>query len=311
MPLPKPTQTENRESFIERCITDPVMNEEFTSLEQIRAVCIRQWENKNKFLNKQNMKYKFLKDFKKIKDHFKNKKKETPVLVNKAKIDSDYKITLTAEIYDRENEMVKIDGLKLPESKSVPMIDSHNMNGSVVDNVLGRIEKLEIVNESGVKKLQGYAKFANTQRGREAKLLVEGGFVDTVSIGFAVFDYDNENGIIKESELYEGSLVSVPANPLAVIEKNDLDIKTVVKNYDNYKKVIKEYRCLFSSKLLCDKLGYEKTGEELVDIKNVFDLILESLSKAENQSLKSNKAENQFITREDAKSAIEAFLKQK
>lgn len=48
MPLPKPRKNEKKDSFIDRCMGDDVMNEEFPEGEQRRAVCEKQWDNKNK-----------------------------------------------------------------------------------------------------------------------------------------------------------------------------------------------------------------------------------------------------------------------
>lgn len=45
MPLPKPTPTEDEAKFIDRCMSDAKMNEEFPSEMQRYAVCISQFEN--------------------------------------------------------------------------------------------------------------------------------------------------------------------------------------------------------------------------------------------------------------------------
>jgi phage head maturation protease len=60
-----------------------------------------------------------------------------------------------------------------------------------------------------------------TPLAQEVKELVSEGFLNTLSIGFMSLQYkqnDNSNGIIYESvELLEISIVSVPANPEAVV----------------------------------------------------------------------------------------------
>jgi hypothetical protein len=45
MPLPKPEMNEDEELFLTRCMSDSVMIEEFTKLEQRFAVCRLQWDN--------------------------------------------------------------------------------------------------------------------------------------------------------------------------------------------------------------------------------------------------------------------------
>jgi len=44
VPLPKPVQAEEEESFLTRCMSDKVMIEEFPKLEQRFAVCKIQWD---------------------------------------------------------------------------------------------------------------------------------------------------------------------------------------------------------------------------------------------------------------------------
>lgn len=44
MPLPRPIQAEEEESFLTRCMSDTVMIEEFPKLEQRFAVCKIQWD---------------------------------------------------------------------------------------------------------------------------------------------------------------------------------------------------------------------------------------------------------------------------
>jgi hypothetical protein len=44
VPLPRPTQAEEEESFLTRCMSDKVMIEEFPKLEQRFAVCKIQWD---------------------------------------------------------------------------------------------------------------------------------------------------------------------------------------------------------------------------------------------------------------------------
>jgi hypothetical protein len=49
MPLPKPKKDENREDFIERCMSDDNMKKEFPDTKQRYAVCSTLWEeNKGK-----------------------------------------------------------------------------------------------------------------------------------------------------------------------------------------------------------------------------------------------------------------------
>lgn len=192
------------------------------------------------------------------------------------------RVNLTVQTVDRDGEIVLVDGVKLPESRIVPLLDAHNSWGSVVDNVLGRVTDISREEVDGVKRIAGKDEYADTPRGRIAKVLVDGGFVTSVSIGFSVLDYDYDNGIIRESELYEVSLVAIPANPLATIDlgkQTETELEKVVKNYKDIKPKVKEYRATFLSDEFCDIVGYQKIGDELIDIVGVFESITKKLNE--------------------------------
>lgn len=193
-----------------------------------------------------------------------------------------FKVVLSKEIEDRDGEVVDIDGISIENYVKNPvLLDSHNIHGSVADNVLGRMSNINKTKDaSGIKMLSGTAEFADTPSGKIARMLVENGFVKTVSIGFAVSEYDTSTNRISKSELYETSLVSVPANVQATIGKSLKDneklenvIEKRLKNYNYIKPVLKEYRGFVQDDALRTMLGYEPTGDELIDLKNIFDLI--------------------------------------
>lgn len=46
MPLPKPKPKEDKSSFMERCLSNPTMNEEYPDKDQRYAVCQSTWEEK-------------------------------------------------------------------------------------------------------------------------------------------------------------------------------------------------------------------------------------------------------------------------
>lgn len=48
MPLPKPNSGETRENFMNRCMSNPTMNSEYSDNEQRYAVCNTQWRDRNK-----------------------------------------------------------------------------------------------------------------------------------------------------------------------------------------------------------------------------------------------------------------------
>lgn len=48
MPIPKPRDDESQDEFIERCMGDDVMNEEYPDRDQRYAICMTRWRDRNK-----------------------------------------------------------------------------------------------------------------------------------------------------------------------------------------------------------------------------------------------------------------------
>lgn len=48
MPLPTPNKNEEKDVFIARCIETQIMKKDFPNLTQRIAVCVSQWDNKDK-----------------------------------------------------------------------------------------------------------------------------------------------------------------------------------------------------------------------------------------------------------------------
>ncbi len=69
-------------------------------------------------------------------------------------------------------------------------------------------------------KTTAYFVFAKTQFAQEIKYLVEEGFVNTASIGFISREFDKDRGMHLSSELLEFSLIDVPANPGAEMQRS-------------------------------------------------------------------------------------------
>ena len=45
MPLPKPKKNESKKDFLDRCMADSIMNEEYEEEDQRYAVCNSIWDN--------------------------------------------------------------------------------------------------------------------------------------------------------------------------------------------------------------------------------------------------------------------------
>jgi len=46
MPIPNPSKTDKKTDFIQRCMSDKVMNKEFSDQKQRYAVCMSKWKDK-------------------------------------------------------------------------------------------------------------------------------------------------------------------------------------------------------------------------------------------------------------------------
>jgi phage head maturation protease len=135
-----------------------------------------------------------------------------------------------ARIYGREILEISrkaIDLSRIP----CPLLDSHNQQS--IDNVLGVIESAWISN--GL--LYGKIRFAQTPRGRLAEGMVSRGELTGISAGYRVDQWrvtDSDGALVDENntswnddltftavrwQLYEASLVGVPADTAAAIRK--------------------------------------------------------------------------------------------
>lgn len=217
----------------------------------------------------------------------------------------------TKEVPDSDNEVVVIDGLDMERYKNNPVfLWGHKTGGDVYD-ILGNTKDWDIeVDERGRKMLTFGVDYADHEKAQAAKEMHEKGMAKGISIGFR-FNPDGymrqDDGVnyITQSELYEVSNVIVGANPEALAMAktyklvNDAIEKQLIveKNYPVYKKKLKIFRSKFLSDELCKKLGYTKTGNEVLDINNLYDIIVKNLA-----TLDATKAENQqnTISREEA-----------
>jgi phage prohead protease, HK97 family len=121
------------------------------------------------------------------------------------------------------------------KGKIRPMLWSHDHNEP--------IGRLEITDTEGALTVKGFFNM-NVQRGAEAFHLVKAGDVQGLSIGYTVvdWDYDGEgHRLLKDIDLWEGSVVVFPANPLAYAEaKNMTENKSKIRMRFAQKAAIKE-----------------------------------------------------------------------
>jgi HK97 family phage prohead protease len=128
----------------------------------------------------------------------------------KEKADDYFTAVASSEVEDRQGEVVKQSGWSLTNFKKNPILLWMHDH----EKPLGKAERvwLDKTGKSPVLKFKGIISTA-TEYGRAAKQLMEEGILNSFSVGFRALEMDG-NAITK-AELFEISLVSVPANPEA------------------------------------------------------------------------------------------------
>lgn len=116
---------------------------------------------------------------------------------------------------DRHGDIVKQEWELKHFKKNPVFLNSHNYDG--IEHIIGKIHNTKADN----KQLEGDIEFfLDNPIGVLAQKAVEGGFLNTTSVGFLPKEFDDKGTILK-SELLEVSAVSVPANPEALFEKKE------------------------------------------------------------------------------------------
>jgi HK97 family phage prohead protease len=137
------------------------------------------------------------------------------MILTKGEGDNLYHFVFSSADEDRHGDIVEQNWV-LKNFKNNPVVlDSHNYDS--IEHIIGKINKIAV--KDG--KLQGDIEFAlMNPKGLLARNMAEAGFLFTTSVGFIPMEFDDEDFFhIIKSELLEVSLVSVPANPKALIDK--------------------------------------------------------------------------------------------
>lgn len=136
------------------------------------------------------------------------------VFTKAADAENKFHAVLSDALEDRHGDIVEQEWVLTNFKKNPVLLDSHDY--SSIEYILGKWIKIAV--KDG--KLQGDIEFAlMNPRGVLAQQMAAGGFLNALSAGFIPMEFDEKNGNIKKSELLEGSMVSVPANPRTLLEK--------------------------------------------------------------------------------------------
>lgn len=145
--------------------------------------------------------------------------------------------TITTDDIDRYNTIVVSRGMNLDNYRKNPVVlDSHNYNS--IFNTVGKAIWIKLRSD-GRGTVQA-TKFADNQKGNEAKYLVKNGYIRASSIGFIPLErkFEGDVLIFPKSELIEVSFVPVPGNPNALVWQEqiralsvELDVEKIWDNY--------------------------------------------------------------------------------
>ena len=221
---------------------------------------------------------------------------------------------------DRMGDTINVNGWYLKNYKKNPVILWSHASGRGFGEAIPPVAKTEkIWVEDDQLKIRG--KFADTPFARELRTLVEGGFLNAVSVGFIPLLKDekgnieidgkmwrraNDNEIIKtdkgvrrpngekfeKQELLEISWVSVPALPSALVTAKEMNLPLMVKALSNEEIENDEKDELKNKILLMEKRLFdleEKVEKEIIKIKK------ETEEREKKERVKKSKTEKALI----------------
>ncbi len=205
MPLLKPNDGETKEEFIDRCMVDETMQEEFPDESQRYAVCLAQWDERAAARPQREIRMAELR------------------AIEPAGDAQEMIVEGRAIVYESPTVMYEIDGVKYYEViargalegadlRDVPF--KYNHSSSVMVMARTRNKTLELIpDEQG---LLVRAKLANTTAGRDLYELIRRGDVDKMSFAFTVEkdEYDRDartRHILRFKRIWDVSAVDTPA----------------------------------------------------------------------------------------------------
>ena len=255
MPIPKPRSDESRDDFIQRCMDDDTMLDEYSDVDQRLAVCLSNLEKATSTEEEKHVRavretedayiIEFGKHMEEDGYHDDDEDEED----DEKKSESCFECPVELKAMDGEEENkgmfegyasvfnnadlgndVILSGaftksLKKTGAKGVKLLYQHK-----ADMPIGVFESIE-EDKRGLKVRGKLA--LQTQMGHEAYELMKMGALDGLSIGFRVspkgqsYDAKGKRRMIKEVELMEISLVTFPMNPKAKIRSVKGDAFTI------------------------------------------------------------------------------------
>ena len=182
---------------------------------------------------------------------------------------------IATEDLDRHNEHMKISGIETPR-KNYKCYYNHSYHGSK-DLPIGVIEKL--TKKSG--QLIGRIKLAVNEYpfAEQVYKLVQGGFIDSMSIGFVPKEWDENSQTWTRSEFVEASLVAEPANVAALVTSKGLSQEDADKFIELEKSFADEVKDKSANKV--EALTADLDTLSLTELKAVLDNAKQSIGELE------------------------------
>lgn len=181
MPLPVPNEGENQEEFIQRCMMNETMNEEFPDEKQRYAVCLKQFEKGGDRELEQTKKERRLMEIRAVQEP---EQKEMIVEGYAIRFDEPATFEIGGEEF---REVIDKRALDKADMRDVPFKYNHSDNVMIMART--RNKTLELIKDE--KGLFIRAKLAGTTSGHDLYTLIKRGDIDKMSFAFTV-DYEND-----------------------------------------------------------------------------------------------------------------------
>lgn len=194
--------------------------------------------------------------------------------------------TLSTVDIDRHGDVVDQDSWQLENFLNNPVfLEQHNSSQFPLGKFLEIWTEEDPNRTDGAKRLMGKVQFAVEEydRAKTAFAMVANGFMNAVSVGFIPHDVDYNDEvdafILRDCELLEVSLVSVPANPMALAkmkakaEEKGIDMTPLLTKQEKPKEEEKDAK----QKLIETKEEIEKHAEPVDTNKRAVHLINKAL----------------------------------
>ena len=196
----------------------------------------------------------------------------------------DIEFILTTEVVDRDGDLLRISGISLENFLKNPvMFYNHNSWEAI-----GYWRNLRIENNT----LIGVPEFSKSELGEKIKSQVEDRTLRACSIGFMIKSEGLENidgqmvNVIYEAELYEASIVTLPANQDAIRIK-ELNKGEVMEEKAGAKLSKKNKELLLQAveniKAVMEIEEEEETEEKYIELEKQIETIYEKLVRLESQ----------------------------